>query len=103
MITAIATFRLPKRLTIDEARAIFQGTAPRYQSQPGLIRKYYVLSEDGMTVGGIYLWESRAAADALYTPEWRAFVTGKYGVAPDLAYWESPVVVDNPTQRILVA
>lgn len=103
MITAIATFRLPKRLTVDEARAIFQGTAPRYQSQPGLIRKYYVLSEDGMTVGGIYLWESRAAADALYTDEWRAFVTAKYGVAPDLAYWETPVVVDNPTQRIVVA
>ena len=39
MITAIATFRLPQRLTVDEAKAIFQSTAPRYQSQPGLIRK----------------------------------------------------------------
>lgn len=103
MITAIATFRLPKPLTVEEAKAIFQGTAPRYLSQPGLIRKYYVLSEDGMTVGGIYLWEDRQAADALYTDKWRAFVTGKYGVAPDVAFWESPVVVDIPTQQILVA
>ncbi len=102
MITAIATFRLPKALTVDEAKAIFQGTAPRYQSQPGLVRKYYVLSEDGLTAGGVYLWESREAADALYTDAWRAFVTEKYGTAPQLVYMQSPVIVDNPSQKILV-
>ena len=102
MITAIATFRLPKRLTVDEAKAIFQSTAPRYQAQPGLVRKYYVLSEDGMTAGGVYLWESRAAAEALYTDAWRDFVTGKYGTAPQVTYMDCPVVVDNPTQQILV-
>jgi hypothetical protein len=101
MITAIATFRLPQRLTVEQAKAIFQGTAPRYQSQPGLIRKYYVLSEDGMTAGGVYLWQSRKDADALYTDAWRAFVTEKYGVAPQVTYMESPVIVDNATQQIL--
>lgn len=101
MITAIATFRLPKRLTVDEARAIFQGTAPRYQSLPGLIRKYYVLAEDGMTAGGVYLWESRQAADALYTDEWRAFVTGKYGTPPEVVYMETPVIVDNAAGQIV--
>jgi hypothetical protein len=102
MITAIATFRLPSRLTADEAKSIFRSTAPRYQSQPGLIRKYYVLSEDGMTAGGVYLWENRQAADALYTDAWREFVTAKYGAAPQLVYMESPVIVDNTTQQILV-
>lgn len=102
MITAIATFRLPKRLTVEEARSIFQDTAPRYLSQPGLIRKYYVLAEDGMTAGGVYLWRSRQDAEALYTDEWRAFVTGKYGAPPQVVYMESPVIVDNPSQQILV-
>jgi hypothetical protein len=102
MITAIATFRLPRRLTVEEARAIFQSTAPRYQSQPGLVRKYYVLSEDGMTAGGVYLWQTRHAAEALYTDEWRAFVTGKYGTPPEVVYLECPVVVDNTTRQILV-
>jgi hypothetical protein len=102
MITAIATFRLPRRLTVEEARAIFQSTAPRYQSQPGLVRKYYVLSEDGMTAGGVYLWQTRQAAEALYTDEWRAFVTGKYGTPPEVVYLECPVVVDNTTRQILV-
>lgn len=102
MITAIATFRLPKRLTVEEARAIFQSTAPRYQAQPGLVRKYYVLSEDGMTAGGVYLWKSRADAEALYTDDWRAFVTGKYGTPPEVTYLECPVIVDNTTRQILV-
>ena len=102
MITAIATFRLPKSLTVDEARSIFQSTAPRYQSQPGLIRKYYVLAEDGMTAGGVYLWRSRQDAEALYTDAWRAFVTEKYGAPPQVVYMETPVIVDNPTQKILV-
>jgi hypothetical protein len=101
MITAIATFRLPQRLTVDEAKAIFQSTAPRYQSQSGLIRKYYVLSEDGMTAGGVYLWHSRQAADALYNDAWRAFVTEKYGAPPQIVYMETPVIVDNTTRQIL--
>ena len=101
MITVIATFRLPHRLTVDEAKAIFQTTAPRYQSQPGLIRKYYVLSDDGMTAGGVYLWQSRRAADALYNDAWRAYVTEKYGAPPQVVYMESPVIVDNAMQQIL--
>ena len=102
MITAIATFRLPRRLTVDEAKAIFRSTAPRYQSQPGLIRKYYVVSEDGMTAGGVYLWRSREDADAMYDDAWRAFVTEKYGAPPQVVYMNSPVVVDNATGQIIV-
>jgi hypothetical protein len=102
MITAIATFRLPRRLTVDEAKGIFRSTAPRYQSQPGLIRKYYVVSEDGMTAGGVYLWQSREDADAMYDDAWRAFVTEKYGAPPQVVYMNSPVVVDNATGQIIV-
>lgn len=101
MITTIVTFRLPKPMTVDEAKAVFQGTAPKYQALPGLIRKYYVLAEDGSTAGGVYLWSSRAAADAVYTEAWRAFVTEKYGAPPQIVYMHSPVIVDNTTQQIL--
>ena len=101
MITVIATYQLPKPIARDEARRIFLSTAPRYQDVPGLVRKYYVLSQDGNSVGGIYLWNSRAEADALYTESWRAFVREKYGTDPSLTYLDSPVVVDNLTHEIL--
>jgi hypothetical protein len=101
MITVIATYQLPKPITRDEARRIFLSTAPKYQGVPGLVRKYYVLSQDGNSVGGIYLWNSRAEADAMYTESWRAFVREKYGTDPSLTYLDSPVVVDNLTHEIL--
>src|SRR5262249_33154695 len=67
MITAVTSFRLPKPITREEARAIFLSTAPIYRGVAGLSRKTYVLSEDGMTAGGIYFWNSRREAEALYT------------------------------------
>lgn len=101
MITVFTTFTLPKPITREEARSIFLSTAPKYRGVPGLLRKTYVLSQDGLTAGGVYLWNSKAEADALYTESWRAFVRGKYGTEPTLTYFESPVVVDNVTKQIL--
>jgi hypothetical protein len=101
MITVIATYQLPAPITRDEAQRIFLSTAPKYQGVPGLVRKYYVLSQDGDSVGGIYLWNSRAEADALYTENWRTFVRDKYGTEPSLTYLDCPVVVDNVTHEIV--
>lgn len=100
MITAIATFQLPRPITLDEARNIFMSTAPKYLDVPGLIRKYYLLSQDGSTVGGVYLWDSREEAEALYTEEWRSFVREKYGTDPTVIYMDTPVVVDNLAHEI---
>ncbi|WP_420966633.1 monooxygenase [Bradyrhizobium sp. B120] len=100
MITAVTTFRLPKPITREEARSIFLSTAPLYRDVPGLFRKTYVLSEDGMTAGGIYFWNSRGEAEALYTDAWRARAREKYGADPTVTYFESPVVVDNVAEMI---
>lgn len=100
MITTITTFKLPLRITREEARRIFLSTAPKYRGVPGLVRKVYVISEDGTSVGGVYLWRSRADAEAMYTDAWRAFVRDKYRTEPTVTYLESPVVVDNVTERI---
>ena len=101
MITVITTFILPKSITCEEARTIFLSTAPKYRGVQGLLRKTYLFSQDGVTVGGVYLWNSRQEAEAMYTEAWRTFVREKYGTDPTVAYFESPVVVDNMTQQIL--
>jgi hypothetical protein len=101
MITAITKFELPKSVTREEARSIFLSTAPNYLDVPGLVRKCYILSQDGNTVGGIYLWNSRAEAEAMYTETWREFVREKYDTDPSVTYFDTPVVVDNLTHEIL--
>ena len=95
MITAIVQFRLPSPISLAEATQRFESTAPRYQNLSGLIRKYYIRSEDGRSAGGVYLWESRAAAEALYTAEWCERVEKVYGDKPVIAWFDSPVIVDN--------
>ena len=62
---------------------MFESSAPKYQNLPGLVRKYYVRSEDGRSAGGIYLWQSRAAAEAVYNGEWRERVEKLYGSSAD--------------------
>ncbi|RTZ41616.1 monooxygenase [Candidimonas sp. SYP-B2681] len=100
MIIAFTTFTLPKPITREQARSIFLSTAPTYQGVKGLLRKHYVISEDGGTVGGVYLWNSRSEAEAMYTESWRSFVRDKYDTDPTVTYFESPVVVDNVAQQI---
>jgi hypothetical protein len=103
MIVTIVTFQLPKPTTLAEITATFQSTAPKYQGVKGLLRKNYWMSEDGRRAGGIYVWESRADADRLYTTEWKATVEGKYGSPPRIEYLHSPVMVDNRDHSIRVA
>lgn len=101
MITTLVQFNLPKPITPEKAREIFLGTAPKYRQIDGLLRKYYILSQDGETAGGVYLWRSRRDADGLYTDEWKQFIRDKYGASPTVTYFETPVIVDNAAGEIL--
>jgi hypothetical protein len=103
MITAIVQFGLPKPVSLEEATRMFESTAPRYQNLPGLVRKYYLRSEDGRTAGGVYLWESRAQAEQVYNAEWRERVSKLYGDAPRVTYFDTPVIVDNAAGAITKA
>lgn len=100
MITAIVRFPLAKGTTRDAAKTLFETSAPTFQKTPGLIRKYYLFG-DGPTGGGVYLWESREAAERLYTPEWRKSLAQRVGAEPEIQFFESPVIVDNNTGEII--
>jgi hypothetical protein len=94
VITAIVKFPLPAGTTREDAKELFEGSAPNYQGAEGLIRKYYLFGE-GPTGGGVYLWESRDAAQRQYSDAWKNMIAERYGAAPDITYFETPVIVDN--------
>jgi hypothetical protein len=101
MITVIVQFKLPEPVTHNKAKEVFLSTAPKYQEVQGLIRKYYLLSEDGGTAGGVYLWKSREDAERLYTDEWKQVVVERYGANPSITYFDSPVVIDNLSNEVV--
>jgi hypothetical protein len=101
MITALVQFNLSTPLTGNEVKEDFSNLALRVREVPGLIRKYFLLSEGGRMAGGVYLWESKAAAERLYTDDFKKSIIERYGSEPSLTYFESPVVVDNLVDEII--
>ena len=99
-VTAIVRFALPEDMTREAAKAAFEASAPLYQGARGLVRKYYLLSEDGRTGGGVYLFDSREDAERLYDAARRAGIRKRLGVEPSIEYFESPVIVDNEVGAI---
>jgi len=101
MITALVQFKLPQPVTREEAQEIFVRVAPKARETSGLIRKYYLLSEDGGTAGGVYLWKSRKDAAVFYNTDWENYIRDRYQALPSITYFESPVVVDNLTNETI--
>ena len=100
MITAIVRFPLKPGTTLEDAKALFEGSAPKYRAAPGLVRKYYLFGEDG-TGGGVYLWTSRQSARDFSEGTIRPMVKEKFHVEPSIAYFDTPVVVDNVSSEVL--
>jgi hypothetical protein len=103
MIVAIVSFQLPKATTAKEMSGLFKADAPMFQKVPGLLEKYFFVSEDGRRAGGVYVWASRADADRLYRGEWRSIVEAKFGGPPTIDYLDSPVMIDNRAGTLTAA
>lgn len=92
-VATLVVVKTPPGVTRAIIEAGFAKAVPVYKKVPGLIRKYFTVNETGF--GGMYLWKSRAAAEAWYTPEWRARSKATYGVEPELTYFDSPLQIEN--------
>jgi hypothetical protein len=101
MITTICEFGLSEQFTPEKARGVFKDSTEKFVGMPGLIRKYFLLAEDGRSAASVYLWEARGPAERFFTEEWKRFMVGKYGRRPTVTYYECPVVVDNRAGEVI--
>ncbi|WP_193368419.1 YdhR family protein [Pelagibius marinus] len=101
MITAIVQFKLPSGIKREDVIAAFNTSVEQLRGYPGLIRKYYLYDEAAGTAGGAYLWENRAAAEALYSDAWLEMIAERYGGKPQITWFETPVVLDNASGEVL--
>ena len=94
----VVQFDLPKR-TEEQAIKGGTGTAPIYRDlgTKGLIRKDYLNGETG--TGGVYLWESRAAAEAWFTEARMAELTKRFGARPTSHLVRHPRHRRQPQER----
>ena len=96
MIVELVLFKNPPGLDraaeLEGARAVVN----KWRANPDLVRKHFMRSEDGKLGGAVYVWKSRAAADAAHGPEWEAAVKARTGSEPTRQFFELFLVVEDP-------
>jgi hypothetical protein len=101
MITAIVLYKLPPHIDLAACAAHFRSIAPGFRDVPGLIRKQFIYAEDRWA-GGVYLWQTRAAAEAFYTGPWLDGIRERYGMDPQIKYFHTACVTDNSVEAVLL-
>ena len=93
-MAAVVTIPTPPGATRAQLEGGFAKSVPLYQNAPGLVRKYFTISETGV-FGGIYLWDSAAAAKAYYNDAWHARVLKTYGKPGTVTFYDVPLAIDG--------
>ena len=101
MITSITRFQLPPGIPTEAVKNGFLEVAPHFKHPSGLLRKYFLISEDRKTGGGVYLWKSMEQARIFSEGLLRPMIRDKFKVEPSIEYFDAPVIVDNVTSEII--
>lgn len=93
-VAVLVAIPIPAQLDRPKLESLMGQTVPRYQKLPGLIRKYFTIGDDNRA-GGMYLFASRAAAEAWFNDAWKAGVAKQWGAPASVSYFDVPFVVDG--------
>jgi hypothetical protein len=99
MILELVLFKSPPGMDRAAVLEDAKHTIPRWRASPDLLRKHYLLSEDGYG-GGVYIWPSKAAAQKGHDAAWRESVRQRTGAEPVIRYFDLLMVVDNENDSV---
>jgi hypothetical protein len=100
MIVELVTFRATPGAGWDAILEEARATVPRWSANPQLVRKHYLLSDDGAECAGLYIWPTRAAAEAAHDATWQAAVAQRTGAPPDIRYFDLQMLLDNEARTV---
>jgi hypothetical protein len=101
MIVALVAFRYDDEAHLERMNRAARERRHLYEDLPGLLQKIYWLDRERSGTGGLYVWESRARAEAFYDGAWREKAIQAFGATPTVRYLEVTDVVAN--QPVAVA
>jgi len=65
----------------------------------GLISKHFIWSDSGWA-GGVYQWETLDAAKAFYAGSWLDGIVERYGMHPQIEFYEVFALTDNARSTV---
>ncbi|MGZ6066579.1 MAG: DUF1016 N-terminal domain-containing protein [Polyangiales bacterium] len=95
MIGTFVTFRYPDGFSAEKLHAIAAEAQHKFEGMPGLRSKAFTVDAAAKQAVNFYVWQSREAADAFFTPQLVEAVTALYGARPDVRFVEIAALVDN--------
>ena len=99
MITATVRYKLPPHIDHAACREHFHKIASGFREAKGLISKHFIWSESGWA-GGVYQWERLEDAKAFYTGPWLDGIVQRYGMQPQIEFYEVFAVTDNASGEV---
>ena len=100
MITVVVKFKISDTLTSEILKEKFIETSIMYQKVDGLLRKNYIADIENKYAGGVYNFVSLKSAKNWFDEDRIEWITERFS-KPEVAYYESPVIVDNEKNLII--
>ena len=100
MITVVVKFKISDTLTSKILKEKFIETSTMYQKVDGLLRKNYIADIENEYAGGVYTFVSMKSAKNWFDEDRIEWITQRFS-KPEVAYYESPVIVDNEKNLII--
>jgi hypothetical protein len=100
MITVVVKFKISDTLTSKILKEKFIETSIMYQKVDGLLRKNYIADIENKYAGGVYTFVSMKSAKNWFDEDRIEWITQRFS-KPEVAYYESPVIVDNEKNLII--
>ena len=94
MILELMLFKSPAGMDRAAILEDAKHTVAHWRANPDLVRKHYLLSDDGYG-GGAYIWPSKEAAQRGHDRAWREGVRKRTGSEPVIRYFDLLMMVDN--------
>jgi hypothetical protein len=94
MIVEFVQFTYPAGMSREQILDDARTTIPRWPGNAELIRKHYLVGEDG-SGGAFYIWPSKEAAQRGHNAEWFANIKARTGSVPTIRYFDLTMIVDN--------
>jgi len=101
LFVVIVKFKVSNDIDKNSIKEKFKETAPMYQETIGLIRKNYLFDESKNIAGGIYIFDNSNNAHAWFDESRIQWLTDRYS-EPEISYFDSPVEVNNDSNKIYV-
>jgi hypothetical protein len=100
MILELVEFNTPKGWTREQVAEDARHVIDKWRANFEMVRKHFLLSLDGKTGAGVYIWPSVDAARKAHGEEWRQSIIKRTGAAPTIRYFDLFLLIDNEQGKV---